>query len=103
MNCDVASPASDMWGVGVIAYQMCSGGISPFFAVNRFRTMAKVIEVNYDLDREELSKASDEAKDFITRLLVKDTQKRLTGTYKDLLTQFFEGFFTASKATVVCD
>jgi hypothetical protein len=25
MNCDEASPASDMWGVGVIAYQMCSG------------------------------------------------------------------------------
>ena len=45
------------------------GGISPFFAVNRFRTMAKVLEVNYSLDREELHKASDEAKDFITQYL----------------------------------
>jgi len=80
MNCDEASPASDMWGVGVIAYQMCSGGISPFFAVNRFRTMAKVLEVNYSLDREELHKASDEAKDFITQLLVKDPHKRLTAS-----------------------
>jgi hypothetical protein len=29
--------------------------------------MAKVLEVNYSLDREELHKASDEAKDFITQ------------------------------------
>ena len=41
MNCADASTASDMWGVGCITYQLLSGGISPFFAVNRFRTMAR--------------------------------------------------------------
>lgn len=67
MNCDEASPASDIWGVGVITYQLLSGGISPFFAVNRYRTMAKVLEVDYTLDQAELCKASDEVKDFISR------------------------------------
>ena len=30
-------------GVGVIAYMLVSGGVSPFWAGNRYRTMAKVI------------------------------------------------------------
>ena len=80
MNCDLASPASDLWGVGVITYQLLSGGISPFFAINRFRTMAKVLEVDYSLDQAELCKVSDEAKDFLSRLLLKNPRKRLTAT-----------------------
>jgi hypothetical protein len=69
MDCKNASPASDMWGVGVITYllgkkkafqcRLCiklaaifkllffvclvSGGISPFWAGNRYRTMAKTL------------------------------------------------------------
>ena len=43
MNCTEATPASDCWGIGVIAYQLLSGGVSPFFAVNRFHTMARVL------------------------------------------------------------
>ena len=51
MNCSEASPASDVWGIGVITYQLLSGGISPFFAVNRFRTMSKVLECDFSLDQ----------------------------------------------------
>lgn len=80
MNCDFATSASDMWGIGVITYQLCSGGISPFFAINRFRTMAKVLEVDYSLEQAELCKASPEAKDFISRLLVRDPEKRLSAS-----------------------
>ena len=80
MNCDKASPASDLWGVGVITYQLLSGGVSPFFAINRFRTMARVLEVDYSLDQTELHKVSSEGKDFISRLLVKDPEKRLTAS-----------------------
>ena len=29
-------------GVGVIAYMLVSGGVSPFWGGNRYRTMAKV-------------------------------------------------------------
>ena len=32
-------------GVGVIAYMLVSGGVSPFWAGNRYRTMAKVISL----------------------------------------------------------
>lgn len=77
MNCTVATPASDCWGIGVIAYQLLSGGVSPFFAVNRFRTMAKVLECDYSLDQPELAKTSPEAKDFISRLLQKDSRLRM--------------------------
>ena len=80
MNCDFASPASDLWGVGVITYQLLSGGISPFFAINRFRTMAKVLDVDYSLDQAELCKVSDEAKDFLSRLLLKNPKNRLTAS-----------------------
>ncbi len=76
MNCERASRASDLWGLGVITYQLISGGISPFFAVNRFRTMAKVLECDYSLDQAELIKASNEVKDFISRLLVTEPSNR---------------------------
>lgn len=78
MNCTPASTASDCWGIGVITYQLISGGISPFFAVNRFRTMARVLECDYSLEQAELIKASWEAKDFISMLLRKEPKKRLT-------------------------
>jgi myosin-light-chain kinase len=77
MNCTEATPASDCWGVGVIAYQLLSGGISPFFAINRFRTMARVLDCDYSLDQPELSKTSSEAKDFISLLLLRDPRERL--------------------------
>ena len=35
MDCKFASPASDMWGVGSIAYLLVSGGVSPFWGGNR--------------------------------------------------------------------
>ena len=35
MDCKHASRASDMWGVGVIAYLLVSGGVSPFWGGNR--------------------------------------------------------------------
>ena len=71
MDLSRVSPAADMWGVGCITFQLLSGGISPFFAVNRFRTMAKVLECDYSLEQAELSKTSPAAKGFISRLLLR--------------------------------
>ena len=34
-------------GVGVITYTLLSGGVSPFWGGNRYRTMAKVVCFNY--------------------------------------------------------
>ena len=36
-------------GVGVIAYMLVSGGVSPFWAGNRYRTMAKVITLIFSM------------------------------------------------------
>ena len=71
MDLSHVNPAADMWGVGCITFQLLSGGISPFFANNRYRTMAKVLDCDYSLEQAELSKTSTEAKDFISLLLIK--------------------------------
>ena len=70
MDLQRVSTAADMWGVGCITFQLLSGGISPFFAHNRFRTMAKVLDCDYSLEQAELNKTSPEAKDFISMLLL---------------------------------
>ena len=61
-----------MWGVGVIAYLLLSGGVSPFWAGNRYRTMAKVLSCDYDYDKPNFSHVGDTARDFISRLLLLD-------------------------------
>ena len=70
MDLQRVSTAADMWGVGCITFQLLSGGISPFFAHNRFRTMAKVLDCDYSLEQAELNKTSPKAKDFISMLLI---------------------------------
>ena len=71
MDLQRVSSNADMWGVGCITFQLLSGGISPFFAHSRYRTMAKVLDCDYSLEQAELSKTSPEAKDFISMLLIK--------------------------------
>lgn len=71
MNCSDAGTPADMWGVGCITYQLLSGGLSPFFAVSRFRTMARVLDCDYSMEEAELREASPEAKDFVSALLRK--------------------------------
>ena len=70
MDCKTASPACDLWGVGVIAYLLVSGGVSPFWGGNRYRTMAKTLSCDYTMDTQNFLRISDNAKDFITGLLV---------------------------------
>jgi len=78
MNCKSASPASDMWSVGVVAYMLLSGGKSPFYSGSRYRTMARSLSCEYDLNIPELSHTSAEAKDLVQNLLIGDQTKRLT-------------------------
>eukprot|EP00092_Neocalanus_flemingeri_P028870 GFUD01031348.1.p1 GENE.GFUD01031348.1~~GFUD01031348.1.p1 ORF type:complete len:678 (-),score=184.77 GFUD01031348.1:119-2152(-) len=78
MNCKSASPSSDMWSVGVVAYMLLSGGKSPFYCGSRYRTMARSLSCEYDLNIPELSHTSAEAKDLVENLLISDPTKRLT-------------------------
>ena len=94
MDCKFASPASDMWGVGSIAYLLVSGGVSPFWGGNRsakvvwavlgkpflprYRTMARTLKCQYTFDMPNFDKVSDNAKDFISSLLVLSAEERFT-------------------------
>ena len=61
---------SDMWGVGVIAYLLVSGGQSPFWGGNRYRTMAKTLSCDYTMDLPNFEHISENGKDFISKLLM---------------------------------
>jgi len=80
MDCRFASPASDMWGVGVIAYMLVSGGVSPFWGGNRYRTMAKTLSCDYTMDLPNFSHISEHGQEFIRRLLVLEPAQRQTAT-----------------------
>ena len=79
MNCLNSSHPADMWGIGCIAYQLLSGGMSPFFDNrSRFRTMEKVLECNYSLECSTLGHVSIEGLEFISRLLKINPEERMT-------------------------
>ena len=79
MNCANASCSADMWGIGCIAYQLLTGGMSPFFdSRSRYRTMEKVLECNYSLELESLRNVSVEALDFVSHLLKLKPEERMT-------------------------
>ena len=39
IECTYATFASDAWSVGVLSYMLVTGGKSPFYAGNRFKTV----------------------------------------------------------------
>uniref|UniRef100_A0A8C2YS38 Death-associated protein kinase 2 n=1 Tax=Chinchilla lanigera TaxID=34839 RepID=A0A8C2YS38_CHILA len=57
---------------------MCLSGASPFLGDTKQETLANITAVSYDFDEEFFSQTSELAKDFIQKLLVKETRKRLT-------------------------
>jgi myosin-light-chain kinase len=79
VNFDAIGFGTDMWSVGVICYVLLSG-LSPFMGETDVETMANVTIAQYDFDDEAFDSISNEAKDFIKKLLVKDHKSRLTAT-----------------------
>jgi myosin-light-chain kinase len=71
VNFEKINTKTDMWSVGVICYVLLSG-LSPFAGDSDLETMANVTRTLYDFDDESFDPISDEAKDFIEKLLVKD-------------------------------
>ena len=75
----------DIWSVGVVAYMMLSGGISPLWgpprpmpwAERRKLMIKRIKECNYmRMNGPSWEKRSKKAKDFVTALLVLDPQRR---------------------------
>ncbi|KAL4706696.1 hypothetical protein ACJJTC_014451 [Scirpophaga incertulas] len=75
VNFDQIGYGTDMWSVGVICYVLLSG-LSPFMGETDIETMANVTVAKYDFDDEAFNEISEDAKDFIRKLLVKDKESR---------------------------
>ncbi|KAM9301988.1 myosin light chain kinase 3 [Gastrophryne carolinensis] len=77
VNYDFVSFPTDMWSIGVITYMLLSG-LSPFLGESDAETMNYIVNCNWDFDSETFSQVSEEAKDFISRLLVKEKSGRMS-------------------------
>jgi len=67
----------DMWSCGVITYVLLCG-FSPFLSSNQQGLFEKIMKAEYDFPDPEWTHISDNAKDFIRHLLVKDRDDRFT-------------------------
>ncbi|XP_028141265.1 myosin light chain kinase, smooth muscle [Diabrotica virgifera virgifera] len=79
VNFDEIGYGTDMWSVGVICYVLLSG-LSPFMGHTDVETMANVTIAKYDFEDEAFDEISENAKDFIRKLLIKDMNQRLSAT-----------------------
>ncbi|XP_067210466.1 uncharacterized protein [Linepithema humile] len=70
---------SDMWSVGVICYVLLTG-LSPFMGDNDAETFANITRADYDLEDEAFDAISDNAKSFISGLLIKRKETRMSAT-----------------------
>ena len=63
--------ACDYWSVGVVSFVMLSGTM-PFYEEDNFKLFEQIKNCDYDFKAETWKNVSNEAKDFITRILVAD-------------------------------
>ncbi|KAK7807417.1 hypothetical protein U0070_025049 [Myodes glareolus] len=77
VNYDQISDKTDMWSLGVITYMLLSG-LSPFLGDDDTETLNNVLSANWYFDEETFEAVSDEAKDFVSNLIVKDQSARMS-------------------------
>jgi len=76
LECKPYDMAVDIWSVGVITYILLCG-YTPFYANTHQELFQKITNLEYDFPSPEWDSISNNAKDFIQKLLVKDPNKRL--------------------------
>lgn len=79
------STEADVWSVGVIAYILLCGS-RPFWARTESGIFRAVLRATPSFDEPPWPSLSDDAKDFVKRLLNKDPRKRMTAA--QALSQF---------------
>ncbi|ERE71428.1 myosin light chain kinase 2, skeletal/cardiac muscle-like protein [Cricetulus griseus] len=77
VNYDQISDKTDMWSLGVITYMLLSG-LSPFLGDDDTETLNNVLSANWYFDEETFEAVSDEAKDFVSHLIMKDQSARMS-------------------------
>lgn len=66
----------DYWSIGVVAFILLSGS-PPFYEDDNFALFEQIKACKYDFDVDTWETVSDEAKDFIRKILVADPKIRL--------------------------
>ncbi|KAL7397808.1 hypothetical protein ABVT39_028219 [Epinephelus coioides] len=79
INYEFVSFPTDMWSLGVITYMLLSG-LSPFLGDDDNETLNNILACQWNFEEEEFADISDEAKDFITLLLVKSKSWRMSAS-----------------------
>jgi serine/threonine protein kinase len=74
---EAVQSGSDMWSVAINTYIMLSG-ISPFFYEDEDKVVASVQKVQWKFDPEAFASVSEDAKDFISKCLIRAPENRLT-------------------------
>uniref|UniRef100_UPI003AAB626C uncharacterized protein mylk4b n=1 Tax=Centroberyx gerrardi TaxID=166262 RepID=UPI003AAB626C len=77
INYEFVSFPTDMWSLGVITYMLLSG-LSPFLGDDDNETLNNILACQWNFEEDEFLDISEEAKDFITRLLVKSKSWRMS-------------------------
>ncbi|KAF1412469.1 Myosin light chain kinase 2, skeletal/cardiac muscle, partial [Spheniscus magellanicus] len=77
VNYEQVSYSTDMWSMGVITYMLLSG-LSPFLGDNDTETLNNVLAANWYFDEETFESVSDEAKDFVSNLIIKQKSARMS-------------------------
>ncbi|XP_076601619.1 uncharacterized protein mylk4a [Chaetodon auriga] len=69
INYDFVSFNTDMWSLGVITYMLLSG-LCPFLGDDDNETLNNILACKWNFEEQEFVDTSEEAKDFISRMLV---------------------------------
>ncbi|NXO95357.1 MYLK2 kinase, partial [Certhia brachydactyla] len=77
VNYEQVSYSTDMWSMGVITYMLLSG-LSPFLGDDDTETLNNVLSANWYFDEETFESVSNEAKDFVSNLIIKDKSARMS-------------------------
>uniref|UniRef100_A0A8C6PW46 Myosin light chain kinase family member 4 n=1 Tax=Nothobranchius furzeri TaxID=105023 RepID=A0A8C6PW46_NOTFU len=76
VNYDFVSFNTDMWSLGVITYMLLSG-LCPFLGDDDNETLNNILACQWNFEEQEFIDTSEEAKDFIRRLLVVNRSWRM--------------------------
>ncbi|XP_069548178.1 myosin light chain kinase 2, skeletal/cardiac muscle isoform X1 [Brachyistius frenatus] len=69
INYDFVSFNTDMWSLGVITYMLLSG-LCPFLGDDVNQTLNNILACQWNFEEQEFISTSEQAKDFISRLLI---------------------------------